>query len=52
MNRNLTETLALRILAIVVLGARAQAQTPDAKAPYPSMAPLTSTLLWRTAEPR
>jgi hypothetical protein len=46
MNRKIVNTIALRSLAlVVVLGVAWQAQARDAKAPYPSMAPLEQYLM-------
>ena len=44
MQRRILRKIALRSFAlVVVLGAVWQAQAQDAKAPYPSMAPLDNT---------
>src|SRR5258705_1507377 len=51
MQRRIVRKIALRSFAlIVVLGASWQAQAQDAKAPYPSMAPLDQYLMERDAE--
>ena len=51
MKRKDPRTIALRGFALVVaLGAAWQAQAQDAKAPYPSMAPLNQYLMERNAE--
>jgi hypothetical protein len=51
MKRNAPRTIVLRGFAlVVVLGAAWQAQAQDAKAPYPSMAPLDQYLMERNAE--
>jgi len=51
MQRKILRTIALRSFALVVLlGAAWQAQAQDAKAPYPSMAPLDQYLMERNAE--
>ena len=51
MQRRILRKIALRSFAlIVVLGASWQAQAQDAKAPYPSMAPLDQYLMERDAE--
>ena len=51
MTQKIVKTIALRIFAlVVVLVAGWQARAQDAKAPYPSMAPLDQYLMDRTAE--
>jgi hypothetical protein len=51
MQRKILRMIALRSFAlVVVLGAAWQAQAQDAKAPYPSMAPLDLYLMERNAE--
>jgi hypothetical protein len=51
MQRTILRTIALGSLALAVaLGAAWQAQAQDAKAPYPSMAPLDQYLMDRDAE--
>jgi hypothetical protein len=46
MNREIVNTIALRSLALIlVLGMAWQAQAADAKAPYPSMAPIEQYLM-------
>ncbi len=51
MQRKTLRTIALGSIALVVmLGAAEQAQAQDAKAPYPSMAPLDQYLMERNAE--
>jgi hypothetical protein len=51
MKRKIIRTIALGSFALaVVLGAGLQAQAQDAKAPYPSMAPLDQYLMDRDAE--
>jgi hypothetical protein len=51
MQRKILRTIALGSFAlVVVLGAAGQAQAQDAKAPYPSMAPLDQYLMERNAE--
>jgi hypothetical protein len=46
MNRKIVNTIELRSLAlVVVLGMASQAQALDAKAPYPSMAPIEQYLM-------
>jgi hypothetical protein len=51
MKRQAPRTIALRSFAlVVVLGTAWQAQAQDAKAPYPSMAPLGQYLMERDAE--
>jgi hypothetical protein len=51
MKRKAPRTIPLRGFALaVVLGAAWQAQAQDAKAPYPSMAPLNQYLMERNAE--
>jgi hypothetical protein len=51
MTQKIVKTIALRIFAlVVVLVAGWQAQAQDAKAPYPSMAPLDQYLMGRDAE--
>jgi hypothetical protein len=51
MQRKILRAVALRGFAlVVVLGATRQAQAPDAKTPYPSMAPFDQYLTERTAE--
>jgi hypothetical protein len=51
MQRKILRMIALRHFAlVVVLGAAWQAQAQDAKAPYPSMAPLDQYLMERNAE--
>jgi hypothetical protein len=51
MKRKTLRTVALTSFALVVmLGEARQVQAEDAKAPYPSMAPLDQYLMERTAE--
>jgi len=51
MQRRILRKIALRSFAlVVVLGAVWQAQAQDAKAPYPSMAPLDQYLMERDAD--
>jgi hypothetical protein len=51
MNRKALRTIALRSIGpFIVLGAAWHAQAQDAKAPYPSMAPLDQYLMERNAE--
>src|SRR5580658_4335703 len=51
MERKILRMIALSSFAlVVVLGAAWRAQAQDAKAPYPSMAPLDQYLIERSAE--
>jgi hypothetical protein len=51
MNRKMVKTIALGSFAlVVVLGAVWQARAQDAKAPYPSMAPIDQYMMDRNAE--
>jgi hypothetical protein len=50
MTRKALRTIALAIAQVAMLAAAWQAQAQDAKAPYPSMAPLDQYLMERNAE--